>query len=240
MKAIICCVEYDDFLTITLKRNIDLFDKVLVVTSFEDVATQDLVASYYPKCQLHITDAFYNNDALFNKGAAMEEGFDILGRDGWIAILDADIILPKDFKKYYEQLYFPFLYVPYRKMLYDPTNYHDALDWNELGDKLEYEFAGYCQIFNGYDPVLEQRPWYSDEFTHAGGCDSLFQAKWSIGRRIRPDWRVLHLGPADRNWCGRCTDRLDGKSIDNDTYRLRRKLMNTLRYEYGSKVQRII
>ena len=40
------------------------------------------------------TTAFVDHGAAFNKGYALEQGFDVRGRHGWIAIIDTDIVLP--------------------------------------------------------------------------------------------------------------------------------------------------
>ena len=98
MRAITTCVDYDDYLSVTLPLNIGLFKKFYVVTSTEDTATQDL-------CNQHgatviITDRFYEEGAIFNKGKAINEALNIIKEesdDGWVCHLDADIILPKGF-----------------------------------------------------------------------------------------------------------------------------------------------
>lgn len=218
MKAIIVCVEYDDLLAITLPRNARHFDEVLVVTSFADGGTEEEAwrarTRIGGRVRLHKTDAFYRNGAAFNKGLAMEEGFDVLGRDGWICILDADTLLPDGLSLALEGLKRGHLYSPYRRCLLDPAEYHDDLDWSTLREGPERqsgEFAGYCQMFHGGDPVLQLRPWYGLDWQHAGGCDSEFWWRWPKKRRIRPDFQVLHLGPMMANWAGRQTARLDGR-----------------------------
>jgi hypothetical protein len=40
------------------------------------------------------TTAFVDHGAAFNKGYALEQGFDGLGQHCWIATIDADIVLP--------------------------------------------------------------------------------------------------------------------------------------------------
>lgn len=208
MRAITVCVEYDDILSITLPRNRSLFEDYVIVTSIEDTKTAELATQY--DCRLLITDVFYENGAVFNKGAAMEQGFDLLGREDWICVLDADIVLPS-------QLFWPSdtekLYVPHRRISEDMTI---CDDWSVFPVKHEVEFAGYCQIFNARAPWLRDVTcWYSTNWKHAGGCDSDFQSLFPPRFRSRLLWEVLHLGPDHVNWCGRVTERLDGLAVRN-------------------------
>jgi glycosyltransferase involved in cell wall biosynthesis len=91
--AVIVCVEYDDLLAITLPHNRPFFDQVIVVTTPEDVRTQAICVANNAKCLT--TRVFYERGAAFNKGAALERGFDLAGREGWFAVMDADILIPK-------------------------------------------------------------------------------------------------------------------------------------------------
>lgn len=214
IKSITICVDYDDLLAVTLPRNKRHFDRTLVVTAPHDRATQ-LIAER-EGCETYITDAFYRDGAAFNKGAAMEEGFDILGRDGWICIWDADIVMP-------ESIIIPAplrdcLYCPDRHVLANPSLYRDSLTRATLPvDTPACEFPGYFQLFHA---SAVDSPWYGTNWSHAGGCDSDFQSKFAKDKLKRPPFKVLHLGPtveADRdfstrigaNWFGRTTKRID-------------------------------
>jgi hypothetical protein len=216
IRSITVCVEYDDFLAITLPRNKKHFNETLVITSYDDLRTQKLCkkegVSYY------CTNSFYSQGAMFNKGAAMEEGFDVLGRDGWICIWDADIVMPSILSL--PQLNISYLYSPCRLILENPSQFSDKLDWSKLSSPTQsHEFDGFFQLFNSYAPI--SKPWYSTHWKHAGGCDSDFQFKFK-GRLKRLPFSVLHLGPEGsdelktrigRNWAGRVSKRIDnGKS----------------------------
>ena len=211
IKSLAVCVEYDDFLAITLPRNMRHFTRTLVVTSPADTRTQDLAKQHGAEC--YVTDAFYRNGAAFNKGLAIEEAFDVLGRDGWICVWDADIVMP-------DCIQFPreidCLYSPARHILDDPATYSDDLTWLTLPSPTQpHEFDGYFQMFHSLtiDP-----PWYGTGWRHAGGCDSDFQFRFSEASRRRPPFSVLHLGSEGipeigvrigRNWRGRVTPRID-------------------------------
>lgn len=213
MKSIVICVEYDDFLSITLPINMSHFEHTLVVTAPHDTRTRTLVSNLQSKgSQVSYieTHAFYRNGAHFNKGAAMEEGFNVLRPRDWVVIWDADIIMP--FR--WLDLFGPEignLYVPRRKMHKDISQ---AFIWDcrNLQDCVttEKDFAGYFQLFHIDDPHLGPHPWYGIDWTHAGGCDTEFNQHWPVENKIRPPFTVLHLGEDYTNWHGRITPRLDG------------------------------
>lgn len=212
MKGVVVCVNYDDLLKITLPQNLQNMEECLVITSPADTKTQEL-ASQYPKCKLHVTDAFYRYGAIFNKGLAIEESFDVLGREGWILIWDADILMPKQ-KIYFNHLNPDVLYGARRRILNDPRQYHSGFNWQQAPIHYDRVWPGYFQLFNADDSHLIQRPWYDVTFAHAGGGDGAFQDRWKENEKARLSFEVLHLGPIDTNWMGRATDRLDGEKFE--------------------------
>lgn len=234
IRAITVCVGYDDFLSITLPRTLPHVDEYLIVSHPGDQRTTALVQDYDPKVRLFHTDAFYRHGAKFNKGLAMEEGFDALGRHGWILILDADIILPTrapldlDVGK---------LYTPLRRIYADIATMSKApdVDPGTLPLKPDKGHYGYFQLFHADDPVLRSRPWYGVDWTHAGGCDKYFQDKWVVQNRTRPDFEVVHLGNPDENWFGRVSPRVDGgvESSDLTETNNRKAMQEQLKKKHG-------
>jgi len=215
IKSIVVCVEYDDFLAITLPKNRNHFSETLVVTSLSDERTLKLAHNF--NCSCLATNAFYTDGAHFNKGLAMEEGFDALGRDGWICVWDADIIMPQNIEVMNKKT--DCLYSPGRHILEDPKaypHYQNESSWPELSVPTRAnEFSGFFQLFHA--SAIEP-PWYSTTSKHAGRCDSDFSHKFPPEKRLRPDFNVLHLGPegipelgtrAGLNWCGRVTPFID-------------------------------
>lgn len=237
IKSLVVCVEYDDFLSFTLPRNKHHFSKTLVVTSPHDQATIDLAAKEGVEC--FVTDAFYRHGADFNKGLAIEEAFDVLGRNGWICVWDADIIFPSD-------IYFPreesCLYSPKRFLLEDLSpkviekTINDPKSWTKLPCPTQpHEFDGYAQLFHA---SAIQPPWYGTQWKHAGGGDSDFEAKFQKDRLQRMPFPVLHLGSegmpetgtrVGRNWCGRVIPRIDGKPQPKDSTQREVKIKEYLR-----------
>lgn len=212
MNAVTVCVDMDDLLAITLPLNAHHFQHVLVVTAPHDHQTRKIVQKV-ANASCHATDAFYRNDASFNKGLAIEEALDLLGRTGWLAAVDADILLPPTL--HYQELNQQCLYGAHRAILSDPKRYSRALDWNTLPTVPDGEIPGCFQLFHPNAEPLQSLPWFGIDWKHAGGYDSVFEAKF---RPHNTRWlydKILHLGPVGVNWCGRVTPRLDGAPIQN-------------------------
>lgn len=213
MNAYIVCVDYHDILAQTLPLNRHHFDRVNVVTDKKHYyATRQVTEAN--NASLTATDSFYAGGATFNKWVALEELFDQCGRDGWLVIIDADIVWPNIAPL---DLIPGKLYTPARYMYPEVKRIPPESEWSlypihrNLG-----EWAGYTQIFHADDPVLGPPPWHEINWRHAGGADSFFQRKWAKANKIRPSWNCLHVGPSGMNWCGRATAYADG-SVPSDS-----------------------
>ena len=212
MNAITTCVGYDDLLAITLPQNAKHFGLVMVVTTPEDQATADVVRQL-DNAHIYTTDAFYANGAPFNKGLALEEGLNWLGREGWICIFDADTLMPPEMDL--SSIEKGFLYSPYRRICEDPKLFTKELEWKNLPLGYETrngEHAGYFQLFHADDEHLPDPclyPWYGTQWKTAQGCDTDFQNHWPRKWRKRLPFEVLHLGPLKTNWAGRVSPRWD-------------------------------
>lgn len=192
--CIIVAVDYP-IVEQTIAYNRHHFDKVCVVTSTKDTATQYLLNNL--NVPFFATDAFYRNGAYFNKWLALEEGLDYFGRYGWLWIMDADIFLPKIIDL---EPKINYLYTPHRRMA---DQFIPEPFWSEQReDYNKRDWNGYCHIFHSLDVHLPNpTPWYETNWTHAGGADTFFQRRWGSDR-IRPDFEVLHVGQPGYNWCG--------------------------------------
>lgn len=225
MIALITSVGYGDILALTLPRNVQKLESVLVITAPHDFETKRVVSSiaaHEPGVGMLVTDAFYRGGAKFNRGAAIEEGFKALGYpERWFVVLDADIVLPW-FSVQGDALHYGSgeiermdldrgcLYVPPRRMLYEAERFDDFVDWSTLpiNPNEANEYPGYFQMAHG--SAMKERPWYPTNWIHAGGADSEFMKKWPRANRKHLPFEVLHLGADGRNWAGRVTQRLDG------------------------------
>lgn len=211
MRAILVCVDYADLLAVTLPYNRHHFDDVMVVTASSDTKSSEVALANDAK--VYTTDSFYLDGAKFNKWRALEEALDAYGREGWMCIMDADVLWPKHLPDSFRDSLQPgFLYAPLRRMFTDLSQpIPQEPYWRQYPIHRNIgEWAGYSQLFHCSDPALGEPPWHQIDWLHAGGADSFFQAKWHPSRKIRPAFEVLHLGEAGQNWCGRATPYLDG------------------------------
>jgi hypothetical protein len=225
MNGLTVSVGYDDFLALTLPRNAVNFARIVVVTTPGDRKTIQ-VAEEVENVTVLTTDVFSKGKATFNKGAAIEEGLEVLGREGWICVFDADIEMPGNWEESsWQWLETGFLYGARRRVQENP--YQEELDfwtghparWLALPlapDSAKYgpwpatHVTGSFHLYHAEDPVLGQPPWYSAKWRHAAGFDSEFIAKWPRKRHRHTPFEVLHYGPIAENWWGRRTLRLDG------------------------------
>ncbi len=97
LEAVTVCVGFDDMLDLTLPLNHPHLDTMIVVTSHEDRATQQVAKKHGAICVQ--TDLFTKNGRHFNKGAAINAGFGRFQYHGWRLHLDSDIILPDNFRR---------------------------------------------------------------------------------------------------------------------------------------------
>jgi len=211
IRGIVVCVGYDDLLSITLVRNMRHLSECYVITSHDDERTQALCCSV-PDVHVIKTDAFTRHGALFNKGLAIEESFDVIGRTGWLLIHDADILFPDTLLL--PSLNCQTLYGAPRLILQDPKKWHVGYDWATAQRSIDHGHPGYFQLFNAGDPAIATlRPWYDVSFAHAGGSDAFFESHWQPAQKTKIASQVLHLGPRDANWFGRVTARTDGDPV---------------------------
>ena len=205
MNAITVCVEYHDFLARTLPSNAGHFEQVLVITTAQDHKTQEVVREV-KNASCFTTNAFYRDGCEFNKGAAIEDAIDFLGREGWIALIDADTLLPRATS--FKAITPGNLYLAQRRLCpsLDKFRFHRVKRKSEwpISEECLY-LGGYFQLFHACDPVLAQKPWYPTGWRHAGGPGPEFIEKWAPGRRHYFPWHVTHIGPPRENWFGRVT-----------------------------------
>lgn len=198
-------MNYTPELALTLPRNVGHFTEVTVVTSMADrdnvrAVTQPLM------CNLLATDAFYEGGAAFNKYRAIELALDVIGRKGWLCLLDSDVALPHHLPSFL--LEYGKLYGPLRRMAFQegplPAMLPDECTWKDYPLwRNTREWPGYCQVFNADDPNLGPPPWHELCWTHAGVADSKFQDKWPGSCKVRLPFEVLHLGPPRVHWYGK-------------------------------------
>jgi hypothetical protein len=97
LEVVTTCVGFDDFLDETLAYNHGQVDTMIVVTTHQDWKTQGVARKHGALCVQ--TDLFFKNGRQFNKGAAINSGFDYFQYHGWRMHLDCDIALPANFRR---------------------------------------------------------------------------------------------------------------------------------------------
>jgi hypothetical protein len=97
LEVVTVSVGFDDMLEQFLHYNMVHFDNVIVVTAHDDDASATLCTKYGATCVK--TDLFNKDARKFNKGAAINSGFDRFRFGGWRLHLDSDIILPGSFRR---------------------------------------------------------------------------------------------------------------------------------------------
>lgn len=206
VRAITICVDYHDYLAVTLHHNIRQFKSMLVVTTRHDERTIEV--AHHNGAQVLCTDVFYERNAVFNKFAAIEQGLDYIGRKGWLCLIDADIAMSTRHETWQKRI--GKFYVPRRRIMDLPPEFvPEERIWRQH-HWLKGDTQNHCQIFHADDPVLGKPPWHQTDWTWAGGENSLLVDGWVEQEKVRPPFDVLHLGPVGVNWAGRTSRYADG------------------------------
>ena len=137
IKAVTVCVNYSDYLKLSI-NNRQYLDDWVIVTSAEDHATIELCERENIRCT--ISNRLYQNGDVFNKAKALNDGFAAIKNPDWLLSLDADILLPNDFRNIRRFLF-------NKEYLYGIPRYTSTL----------YKLREYLQGKIGF-PVLERMP----------------------------------------------------------------------------------
>jgi len=219
INVVTICVNYSDFLKRTLPTTMPHMNSTTIITAPFDTETIKVARDF--GCKLFVTDAFYKDGDAFNKGRALENFFDdkIFSPSDWVLMLDADIALPPNARHAIESqvVNTNYLYGASRLVCPNVQGWENVGTvgggWNVSGLKLikEREIAGFFQLF--WNRAM-QRPWFSTDWGHAGGYDSVFEQRWGKNKQWI-DLNVVHLGEFRKDWFGRVSESWDGESIHN-------------------------
>jgi glycosyltransferase involved in cell wall biosynthesis len=218
LSALIVCVNYWDFLRLTLPLNRVHFNEIVVVTAPGDDRTMQVCADLDVTCC--VTDEFYIGNASFNKGRAINRALHSLTDPKWVALMDADIVLPPTFRRRLSSsgLDPAKLYTCDRHVCDTP----DLWDNIQRGAKHLYHHQAYPAEDFLYIPPWDQitkrltLPLGFLQIVHCGGILSKLgypttsdNANWSdvefsqcypVGDRVWiDDMRVIHLGTTGGN-----------------------------------------
>ncbi len=226
IQAVIVCKDYGDFLAHTLPENIGAFDHMVVVTHHTDKMTKAICNKYSIECvEAH---AFDEDGDRFNKGRAVNIGLSHLKNPDWMVHLDADIVLPKQFRHMLDKnklsknnLYGcdrlnVFGFDTWQKVL-TTTNPHYKDFWFvepskdlPMGSRIIHREHGYVPIgfFQMWNREQHKKyPIYEGTAEHS---DVLFSIQWHRNQRqLLPEVFVYHLDSNQdqkhmgENWYGR-------------------------------------
>lgn len=239
--AIIICLNYSDYLALTLPHVVNAVDEVVVVTDEEDSRTKSICESIGVKCL--ISKNIHADKAIFAKGRAINDALDSIENKDWILVLDADVVLNNDFKQKIKSLtlnpgalYYTRRWGPKQvsdiKPIMDDINAgtswsHLLVKWEDKsptgiirdGNSMEIQPFGYFQLFNARASALKGRTKIYSEVSDTAQWDDAF-----FGMRVYPtdhvillpvpDFDVIHLPHRNKvNWTGRKTEDINGDAL---------------------------
>lgn len=252
LEAVIVCINYADFLKVTLPNNKQLFDRLVVVTDTRDKDTARVCEFYNVKCVK--TDDFYIDHPIKpNKARGINAGLKELSLDGWVVQLDGDIWLPPMTRSILERVplekekiygidrlmcnsyedFYDFLYVK-TKPIHEGWIYLH-MDTFPVGQRItQYYGEGYMPIgyFQLWHPGVSKINTYPVIQAAYDRTDILHLKQWSRDKRsFIPELVCIHLASEShkqgQNWEGRKTMPFLPASRNRaitDIYNLLRKL----------------
>lgn len=204
LDVIIISVNYNDLLLVSLSHNINIFDKITVVTSSDDLMCQKICEKFEINCL--VTDVMYENGSIFNKGKAINAGINSLKNPGFILLIDADIIVSEKIDT--DILSTDTLYTSDRWICNTYEEYLQIKTQN-LENFCRFEVdkgLGFFQLFH-----FSKESKFPESSDNASFSDLLFRDKFTIRSKI--DNQIIHLGKTFRNWNGRVTERFINDEI---------------------------
>lgn len=230
--CIITCVNYSDFLNITLPINKYIIPNIIILTSKNDKKTIEVCKKN--NVNYIVSDIFFqktkrnlcyrllekilcyrcvckgycklscvkNKYTVFQKSKAINLGIKEYCKTDWVLLLDADIIVSEKFKN-----------IDFSKLnkdtLYGVSRivYKTKNDWkNKVNAYYDFwKFMGFFQLFNlNSESFYNDYYGYNENYNYASEGDYYFSKKWT--KKVLLDFYVTHLGETGENWHGRVTD----------------------------------
>lgn len=218
LECIMICINYSDFLKHTLPLNKKHFNKIVVVTTVDDIDTQKICS--INNVNICYTNRVYENGAKFNKGKALNDGIKLLDKRDWVVITDADMIMNDNLRNGLESENLN------NECIYGTSRYMcpNSFEWSiYLKDKSRINTwkhqkrnidigVGFFQLVNVKSSILRNNDkWYNEKWGHAGRSDRFFLRLWPCEMRQRLNYPLIHLDTNDSsmgtNWNGRITNK---------------------------------
>jgi hypothetical protein len=198
LSCVLVSVGYGEDLALTLPRNIGQFDELVVVTSSDDLRSQEVAKEH--GAVLVISDRCFDDEHAFNKGRMLNDGVAALKEADWVVFTDADIVV-------HPELYEVFMSHSWNPGCLYFTARRDTVPVAGKADKVNLEPNGYFQLFHVKATAIRDR-WpklMSEEFCSAGSVDSWFYQQWNRENLIGiTDLQVDHIASTTlgQNWNG--------------------------------------
>lgn len=208
----VVCVNYADYLAVTLPANAARVRCALVLTSEGDAETRRVVtevAAGGPRgpvdVRLHTVpdELVHRRGATFNKSALVRQlqlHMNAAARpDDWLLLLDADIMLPDGFDALFRERHAALdrdgMYSLPRHDFYS----REHLATRKVDKVYQVQFAGFCQMYHRRDVL------YGEHSADCSQCDIFFKNAFRSAALLSAEHPVLHLGIEGWNWKGRVT-----------------------------------
>ena len=248
ISCVTVCVDYEDFLSFTLPKNLPLLDSIHVVTELNRVQKLTAVPYISDKKVTVVGANGIQNDAGFNKGFGIDLALRTCDLNNWVLLLDADVVLPGDFASKLGTLDREYFYGCRRRNFEKLEDFLDV----EKGLKQVSDFHLFRGVGYGYFQLFHPK---SSTFKHllnvtkghpfptcyqTGACsDWIFRNCWGNfhfvpslevvcfgdsqdycdGLLRELPMEVAHLGLTGRNEFKRLTPRIDKILSENSTER---------------------
>ncbi len=210
------CVDFDDYLALTLGRMVQTFDRVAVVTVQADTATQQLAERH--GAQVVLSDRQHHLQEAFNLPALINDGVNALSPPEWICKIDTDIYLPENARAQLDAaLDDPELLWGTRRHFCETAkifrNFEETSDYNLLEPPYEDndpDVLGFFQLAHVRSQHLDmvRRGTFYAEDRYEGPSrtnDRILSGAYPAAQRRRTPFDVVHLGldAIGTNWKGR-------------------------------------
>ena len=219
IEAVTTCYQYADFLAESAKWNRGLFDRWVIVTQEDDLETREVCRKY--NLETILTQDAAGIPGTWAKGKVIERGLVMLSEDTWRLHLDADMVLPLNFRHAITaaQLEPTHIYGIDRLMvkswkkwqevkasgyLHDQHDFHSRvrhLDGVSVGCRWVHPIHGYCpigcfQLWHSSQDLwhgVRIKP-YPSFHNSAAHSDIQHSLQWDRNRRaVIPELLAVHL-----------------------------------------------
>jgi hypothetical protein len=188
IEAVTVCVDYADFLEVTLPTIRAAVDDLVVVTAVGDVRTQAVCKEN--DVRFYFTQEMYAGDRRFSLGAAINAGLANLRLDGWVLVIDSDIVLPPRTHQTFDRIDLD------REKLYgiDRVHCRGWETWHRFCDRPQFERLWEVRFLRDFPTGARIR---LQDGPFAGYVPCGFFQLWNAGATGYRDYPIHEAGTAE-------------------------------------------